>query len=66
MAKPKDWSDGTYFAIGGIVGMLAGAVGLNVLISISFPLHLLLAAACGLVFGGLAVALREDIIFFLP
>jgi hypothetical protein len=67
MSKPQTWSARTYFIIGAVFGLLAGAVATPLVFSVAVGVHILIVLGCSLFFGGIAVLLRENVFFlFVP
>ena len=65
MKKPEEWSDGTYFIVGIVIGAVAAFFWLNSFASAALWTQRLIACAVPVAMGFLAMRIREKIFCFL-
>ena len=65
MKKPEEWSDGTYFIVGMVIGVVSAFFWLNSIASPALWTQRLIACGVPVAMGFLAMRIREKIFWFL-
>ena len=67
MAKDNRLPDGAWFALGAIIGAVLSVAFVTLVMPLALPIAVGAVLVGSFLFGGLAVAIREDLLYlFLP